>query len=80
VTLTWDPSPASENVAGYRLYYGTSPGRYLQQFGNGIPVGNIASHKLSGLLAGTAYYFAVTAYSAAGAESGFSIEVQKVAP
>jgi hypothetical protein len=65
----WHPveDPA---VTGYRLYWGTAPGKYESS----VDVGPNTSHTLTDLVHGTVYYFAVTAYSTAG-ESSFSDEV-----
>src|SRR5437763_4827408 len=30
LTLTWQASPSSPNIDGYRVYYGTSSGKYSQ--------------------------------------------------
>jgi hypothetical protein len=67
--LAWNAS-TSANVAGYKLYYGTSSGNYT----NNIKVGMVTSYTVSGLAPRT-YYFAVTAYDASGNESGYSNEV-----
>jgi hypothetical protein len=69
--LAWDASP-DPNVAGYKLYYGTSSGNYS----NTINVGKVTSYSVSGLAPGT-YYFAVSAYDASGNESSFSNEAIK---
>jgi hypothetical protein len=74
VTLTWDPDPAS-NLAGYRLYYGTSSGVYTQE----IDVGNMTATLVSNLTEGRTYFFAVTAYNTA-AESLPSNEVSYAVP
>ena len=34
VTVAWDPNPEPE-VAGYKIYYGTSPGNYTESFDAG---------------------------------------------
>lgn len=77
-TLSWtapttntDGTPLT-NLAGFKVYYGTSPGSY----GAPINVGNVTSYPVTGLGSGT-YYFAVTAYDASGSESGFSNEGSK---
>lgn len=75
-TLSWDPV-VDARLAGYRVYYGNSPGVYLQLAGQGINVGNATSYALTALGSGT-YYFAVKAYDANGVESGFSNEVNKI--
>lgn len=72
-TLTWDRSP-DNSVTGYRIYYGTSPRNYATS----VIVGNALRATVGGLTNGIAYYFAVTAYDASGAESDFSNEVQIV--
>jgi Fibronectin type III domain len=77
--LVWDAVIAT-NLSGYRLYYGTAPRTYLQPFGQGINVGNVTSYTLTGLTAGTRYYFAVTAIDVFGNESGYSNEAFKDVP
>lgn len=59
---------AVPGATGYVVRYGTVPGQYSQQ----IDVGNVKSHGISGLVNGTAYHFAVSAYSASGRESTLS--------
>jgi fibronectin type 3 domain-containing protein len=66
-------------VAGYRVYWGSSSGSYSQALGAGINTGSTTSYTVTGLTVGRTYYFAVTAYDAAGNESAFSGEVSKVA-
>jgi hypothetical protein len=61
-TLTW---PTVSGASGYVLRYGTQPGKYTQR----IDVGSSTSRTISGLTHNTAYYFAVSAYNATGAES-----------
>ena len=75
--LSWTASTASD-VVGYRLYYGTSSRTYLQAPGAGINVGRTTAFTASGLQFGQLYYFAVTAYDAAGNESSFSPEASKL--
>jgi len=69
--LSWDPNTDSD-LSGYKIYYGTASGRY----GAPITVGNQTRYKVTGLGLGT-YYFALTAYDAAGNESAFSNEISK---
>jgi Fibronectin type III domain len=64
VTLTWDPN-SIPNLAGYRLYSGTTPGVFTQR----IEVGNSTTISVSNLTEGQTYFFAVTAYNTSGAES-----------
>ena len=77
--LSWDPA-TSATLSGYRVYYGTAPGSYVQSDGQGIDAGNISSFAVTGLNSGTRYYFAVRAYDAGGVESPYSNEVSKVVP
>jgi hypothetical protein len=72
VTLQWDGS--TSNVAGYRLYYGTSSGVYTQH----LDVGKTFV-TLSNLTAGRTYFFSVTAYTSV-AESSRSNEVSYRVP
>ncbi len=57
------------DLAGYNIYYGTSPNALTQK----VQVTNIGvtNYVVSGLTSGT-WYFAVTAYSSAGVESSLS--------
>jgi hypothetical protein len=75
VTLSWDApttnsdgSPLSD-LAGYKVYYGTSSGSYT----NSVDVGNIAGASVSSLASGS-WCFAVTAYDTSGNESNYSGE------
>jgi len=77
-SLIWDPS--TSNVAGYRMYYGTTSRTYQQAKGSGIAVGNVTSYKVSGLTSGKLYYFAVTSIDSNGNESSYSNEVSKTVP
>lgn len=61
VTLSWDAVTDSD-LAGYRLYYGTSPGNYP----NNTDVGNVTTATVNNLTDCTLYYFAVKAYDQAG--------------
>ncbi len=69
-TLAWDPNQEPD-LAGYKLYYGTSSRSYQQN----MDVGNLTQYTLTGLQDGVTYYFAVTAYDTEGNESGYSNEV-----
>jgi hypothetical protein len=71
-TLDWLPptensdGSALTNLAGYTVYYGTSPDNLAQS----VKVSNpgLTAYAVTGLSSGT-WYFAVTAYSADGVES-----------
>lgn len=71
ITLAWDPNSPSENIAGYRLYYGTESRNYSSV----IDITNGTLKKVNRLAKGNQYYFAVTAYNGAGQESDFSEEL-----
>jgi hypothetical protein len=78
--LTWDAVTAPSPAAGYRIYYGTAPGTYLQASGVGVDVSNVTTFTVTtGLNSGTTYYFAAKAYdtSIPPNESVFSNEVCK---
>jgi hypothetical protein len=75
VTLAWDRSQ-EQDVAGYRLYYGTTSGHYTTM----INVGSNTSSTVTNLEPGRTYYFAATAYDTSGNESGFSQEVPYSVP
>jgi hypothetical protein len=75
VSLAWDPSPDT-NVVGYKVYYGVASRTYT----NIVDVGDVTNTTISGLVEGTTYYFAVTAYNILGMESDFSAEVSYTVP
>jgi fibronectin type 3 domain-containing protein len=76
VTLAWDAPSVSDDemslqdLAGYRVYDGSSPGDYSMV----TDVGTVTQFTTESLAAGT-YYFAVTAYDTSGNESTLSSEV-----
>jgi hypothetical protein len=76
IRLAWDPN-TEQDLAGYKLYYGTASGSY----GSPINVGNVTTYTLTGLIAGKRYFIAVTAYDNAKPpnESGYSNEVSGLA-
>jgi len=78
-TLSWaapttnvDGTPLTD-LAGYKVYYGTTPGVYTS-----IVVGNVTSHQVVGLTKGQNYYFTVTSYDTVGYESDFAVVVSKL--
>ena len=79
VALAWD-AVTIPNLSGYRVYFGTAPGTYLQPLGQGISVGNVTTYTMTGLASGTRYYFVVTDYDTLGGESDYSNEVFKDVP
>lgn len=73
VKLVWDPNGEAD-LAGYKMYAGTASGVYgAPTTLAGTP--SAPTYTATGLKPGVKYYFAVTAYNAAGVESGFSNEV-----
>ena len=77
--LAWDAVTVPA-LSGYRVYFGTAPGTYLQSVGQGISVGNATTYTITGLASGTRYYFAVTDFDTLGQESSYSNEVFKDIP
>jgi fibronectin type 3 domain-containing protein len=68
VTLAWDPSPDA-GVAKYRLYRGGAANSYDTV----VDLSATATNAIvTNLVAGSVYYFAVTAVDAYGAESDYS--------
>ena len=75
-TLTWRANSETD-LAGYKIYRSTIPGRYEQ--GNVVAMlrGNVTTYQATGLQFGKTYFFVVTAFDIAGNESGYSNEVSK---
>ena len=74
LSLAWNASPDS-SVTGYRLHYGFSRSNYTGT----VDAGNNTSAILTNLVAGSTYYFVVTAYNNLGAESSPSNETTATA-
>jgi chitinase len=72
ITLAWNPSA---RAVGYRLHYGERSRAYDTTLEIGAPT----QAAVGGLTPGHTYFFAVTAYDAAG-ESAYSNEVSSVIP
>lgn len=68
VSLEWDPSPASEEVSGYKVYFGTSRSKLSLI----ATLGLVAQTTVSDLADGQRYYFGVTSTNAEGLESRLS--------
>jgi len=75
VTLAWDKSQEA-NVAGYRIYYGTSSNHYP----NMVDVGSKTYGTITNLVPGRTYYIAATAYDTSDNESAFSQEIPYTVP
>ena len=71
VTLAWDPSPGTNIIANYNVYYGAASRTYT----NTVSAGTNTTVSISNLVEGTTYYFAATAVDTAGLESDYSTEV-----
>jgi hypothetical protein len=74
-TLSWT-SNSEADLAGYKLYVGTAPGRYTYA-GSPVIIGLMGSYTISGLPMGQTYYFALSAFDSSGNESALSSEVSK---
>ncbi|WP_405240811.1 putative Ig domain-containing protein [Lentisalinibacter orientalis] len=80
VTLSWTPpaentdGSALTDLAGYKIYYGTSSGNY----GNSVTIDNpgLTTYVVDNLSPNT-YYFSATAFNSTGIESDFSGEAVK---
>jgi len=71
-TLQWAANSESD-LAGYKIYQGTTSGSY----GLSVAVGKVTTYTASNLQDGLTYYFAITAYDTSGNESPPSFEVSK---
>ncbi len=69
LTVNWNTSSApSSTIAGYKVYYGTTPDALT----NVVDVGNVITTTLTGLTNFTRYYVAVSVYNRRGMESDLS--------
>jgi sulfur relay (sulfurtransferase) complex TusBCD TusD component (DsrE family) len=75
VTLEWN-ALTNSNVAGYRLYQGAGSRLYSSS----VTAGTATQRTVNNLTAGATYYFALTAYNAAGVESDYSVELAYTVP
>lgn len=75
VQVSWNANTDSD-LAGYRIYYGTSSGSYSSS----VNVGNVTTYQLANLEQGKTYYVAVTAYDTSSNESEKSDEVSATIP
>jgi hypothetical protein len=80
--LTWQPPAANEDgstltdLAGYRVYWGTTPGTYSTSTQLNA---TSRTHTVTGLARGT-WYFVVTALNSQGVESSYSNVWSKTVP
>jgi len=82
--LSWEPNKESD-LAGYRIYYGTSKRGANCPTGNHgytakVSVGKVSSHTIGNLTEGKTYYFSISAFDVNGNESCFSGETSKSIP
>lgn len=75
IEVSWSQNPEGD-IAGYRVYYGTSSNDYE----NSLDAGNFTSVEIDNLNPGVTYYMAVSAYDTSGNESSLSEEVQVTIP
>ena len=80
ITLSWTPPTENEdgtvldNLAGYKLYYGTTSGQYTRQVRIETP--GLSSYVIENLLPDT-YYVVATSFTSSGVESRYSNEAVK---
>jgi hypothetical protein len=74
--LCWDAN-GENDLAGYRIYFGTAPAAYDTSTPLGLTQTPAAPCTTVTDLAPGTYYFAVTAYDASGNESVYSNEASK---
>lgn len=71
-TIGWNAN-TEPDLAGYRVYHGTSPGVSTEQ----VTLGLVTSYQWNGLTGGQTHYFTVTAFDTSNNESAKSVEVSK---
>jgi hypothetical protein len=82
-TLSWQPPTQNTdgtpltNLAGFKVYWGTSPGNYTSSVTINNP--GLATYVVGNLTPNT-YHFTVTAINSAGTESAFSNPASKTIP
>lgn len=82
ITLSWDPATDDTDVAGYYVYsglYSVSADGGSYTFGSS-DVGDTTTYTMENLSNGVTYYFAITAYDAAGNESEYYSEEVEATP
>src|ERR1017187_9483967 len=70
VTLAWDPSPGTNAIANYNLYFGAASATYT----NLVSAGTNTTVSVSNLVEGATYYFAAMAVDTHGLERDYSPE------
>lgn len=81
ISLQWNANSEAD-LAGYKIYYGISPGNYTRSIvvtpADDLRSGKV-TYQLTGLVKGQVYFIAVTAFDKSGKESGYSEEVAGLA-
>lgn len=72
ITISWTANTEGD-LAGYRIYRGTSSGSYLDS----TQVGAAATSGQVSITSSGTWYFAVTAFDSSNNESGYSTEVSR---
>lgn len=82
ITLSWDAATDNTAVTGYKIFYGTaSVASDTASYTLGpIDAGNVLTYDVKDLQNDVTYYFAITAYDAAGNESEFYSEEVSATP
>jgi hypothetical protein len=84
VTVSWTPPTTRTdgstltNLAGYRIYYGTSSGNYTDMISVTNP--GLTTYVVANLMGGATYYFVATAVDANGLESPYTNVGSKTLP
>ncbi len=76
VTLAWDPSPGTNVIVNYNIYYGVESATYT----NIVAAGTNTTIAVSNLVGEQTYYFAATAVDTFGLESDYSGEASALIP
>jgi len=71
VTLAWDPSPGTNKIVNYKVWWGVATRNYT----NSISAGTNLTAIVTNLTRGSTYYFAATATDNNALTSDYSAEV-----
>lgn len=75
VKVSWNANTEND-LAGYRIYYGTAAGTYPLV----LDAGKVVTYTVGSLKDGSTYFFVLTAYDNSGNESGYSPEAAATIP
>jgi len=76
VTLAWNPSPGTNVITNYSVYYGVASRTYT----NSVSARTNLTATVTNLVRGSIYFFAATAKDTNGLESDYSSEVLWFSP